>query len=90
MYEFYLGAEGFDYVNDGWRSIFHETGVQDFLMQKFNFEKAHTNLRVQFRQPIAALLQISVPLHPVLSRADNRLKALLELRRLRSTSGQPA
>ncbi len=90
MNEFYLGAEGFDYVNDGWRSIFHETGVQDFLMQKFNFEKAHTNLRVQFRQPIAALLQISVPLHPVLSRADNRLKALLELRRLRSTSGQPA
>ena len=85
MNEYYLGAQGFAYVNDGWRSIFHETGVQDFLIQKFNFEKAPANLRVRFRQPLATLLQVSTPLHPVLSRVDNRLKALLELRRLRTT-----
>jgi len=86
MNEFYLGAQGFGYVNDGWRSIFHETGVQDFLIQKFNFEKAPANLRVQFRPPLGALLHISTPLHAMLSRREKRFKAVLELRRLRAST----
>jgi hypothetical protein len=84
MNQFYLEQERFEYVNDGFRSILHETGVQDFLVREFEFEKMAVNLRLQFRQPVAALLPISAPLHPVLSRVDRRLKSVLELWRLRA------
>ena len=82
MNEFYLHEKGFEYVNDGWRSILHETAVQDFLIGKFNFEKALTLLRVEFCPPLGILLNISTPIHPALRRLDKRFAALLELRRL--------
>lgn len=84
MNEFYLREQGFEYVNDGWRSILHETNMQDFLIGKFNFEKAPARLRVQFRPPLGALLKLSAPFHPVLPRLDKRLGAVLQMRQLSS------
>jgi hypothetical protein len=80
MNQFYLEHERFEYVNDGWRSVLHDTGVQDFLVREFGFERVAAPLRVQFREPLATLLKWSAPFRGL----DKRLAAVLELRRLRS------
>jgi hypothetical protein len=87
MNEFYLGEQKFEYVNDGWRSVFHDTGVQEFLIGKFNFEKRPARLRMHFRPPLAALLRLATPLHSLMTRMDRRLGATLELRRIGLASG---
>ncbi len=84
MNEFYLREQSFEYVNDGWRSILHETAVQDFLTGKFNFEKVGARLHIAFRPPLGALLNVSAPLHPILRKFDPRFAAVLELRQAAS------
>jgi hypothetical protein len=84
MNQYYLEQERFEYVNDGWRSVLHETGIQDFLVREFDFERVGASLRVEFRQPLAALLQCSAPFHRMLNGLDKRLAAVLELCRMRS------
>lgn len=84
MNEHYLGECGVGCVNDGWRSVLHDTGVQDFLIQKFGFEKMPLALHIHFRRPLGALLNLTTPLHPALSRWNRQLAALFELRSLRT------
>ncbi|SFV55954.1 hypothetical protein MNB_SV-12-1792 [hydrothermal vent metagenome] len=41
MNEYYLNQKKYLYVNDGARSIAHNTNIQDFLIKKFNFKKSY-------------------------------------------------
>ena len=86
MNEYYLDSLGFEYVNDGSRSIHHETNIQEFLMHNFCFEKAYTTLYVYYRWPLRWLLKIVYPFRDYVGQADSRLKALLELERFRRAS----
>lgn len=79
MNEYYLEQQGFEYVNDGFRSILHDTQVQDFLIKNFGFEKAYTNLNVHFRPPLGVILKMAQPFRKQLSKVNSRLAALLEL-----------
>ena len=83
MNEHYLAQEGFGYVSDGSRSISHKTGVQDFLMKEFGFEKARTGLHVHYRWPVGPLLRAARPFRGVLAKAYPKADALFELDRLR-------
>ena len=83
MNEHYLAQEGFGYVSDGSRSISHKTGVQDFLMKEFGFEKARTGLHVHYRWPLGLLLRAARPFRCVLAKAYPKADALFELDRLR-------
>ena len=58
MNEYYLREQSFAYVNDGFRSIGHETNIQDFLVQKFGFQRTPTHLYVRYRPWVAAALSI--------------------------------
>jgi hypothetical protein len=82
MNEHYLAQEGFEYVTDGFRSISHETGVQDFLMKEFGFEKARTGLHIHYRWPLGPLLRMARPFRGVLTKVYPKADALLELDRL--------
>ena len=62
MNHYYLNIKGFKYVNDGARSISHETNVQSFLIQKFKFRKAYCKLNIIYSQKIKLLLSIIYPL----------------------------
>lgn len=84
MNEFYLGTEKFRYVNDGWRSVLHDTGMQKFLIQKFGFELMPLDLNLHFRRPLGTMLNLSVPVHPLLRRANRKMAALLQLWSLRA------
>lgn len=83
MNEHYLSYSGFQYVNDGFRSISHDTGIQDFLIREFGFEKSYTNLNVYYRPPIGQLLQLARPFRSVAKAFYPKADAIFELDRLR-------
>ena len=82
MNRHYLDEAGLTYVNDGFRSILHETDLQDFLERTFAFEKAHMSVDVTFRAPVGALVKATFPARRVLGRLDERVRALHELERI--------
>lgn len=84
MNEYYLGELGMTYVNAGSRSVLHDTGIQEFLVNNFAFEKAPLPLHLSYRQPLGLMLGLTKPLHRLLRLLDPRLSAVLELHRLRA------
>jgi hypothetical protein len=48
MNQFYLNKLKFRYVNDGARSIAHNTNIQSFLIKKFRFRKAYCDLHIVY------------------------------------------
>jgi hypothetical protein len=82
MNRYYLAHQRVQYVNDGFRSILHETALQEFLEREFGFEKAYTDLQLSYREPYRTLVRATFPIRNVVSRFDQRLRALYELERL--------
>jgi hypothetical protein len=58
MNRYYLRDNKFQYVNDGFRNILHQTNIQGFLIDKFRFKKAYTNLYVFYRSYLSIYLSI--------------------------------
>jgi len=85
MNEFYLG-KGFEYVNDGWRCIRHETEIQEYLIHNFGFRKAYTDLHVEYRPALGLAVRLSYPFRRVLGKLDSRLRTLYELERIQRSS----
>ena len=61
MNDYYLKEKKFIYINDGARSISHETNIQDFLIQKFKFRKAYCKLHIIYSQKVKLLLLMIYP-----------------------------
>lgn len=58
-YQRRLGS-GF-YINDGSRSIRHETAFQDYLEKYFGFRKAYCKLHIKYHFPVGVAVQILYP-----------------------------
>ncbi len=76
MNEYYLKEKRFEYVNEGFRNILHETEVQAFLQKKFSFRKAYTNLNIIYKPYFKFILSTLRPFKNILGKADPRLAAL--------------
>ncbi len=61
MNKYYLNEKNFKFVNDGARSISHDTNIQDFLIQKFKFGKAYCKLNVEYRWDIGLIVKVLYP-----------------------------
>ena len=61
MNNHYLKEMKLSYVNEGTRSILHETNVQSFLVDKFKFRKAYCKLHIQYHQLIKPLVYFLYP-----------------------------
>ena len=57
----YLNERNFAYVNDGARSIAHDTNIQKFLIQKFHFRKAFCTLHITYHKKIRWLIWLLYP-----------------------------
>lgn len=79
MNEHYLGKQRVDYALDGFKSIYHETNFQDFLIHNFGFERAPLDLHVRYRKWLGTVLALARPISPFLRRVDRRANALFEL-----------
>lgn len=86
MNEFYLKEQQFEYVNDGFCSLLHETGVQNFLIKKFGFRKVYLKLDIQYRPFIGFLIKLAFPFRNFIAKFDARFKALFELERIHRRS----
>ena len=67
MNQYYLNEKNYKYVNDGARSISHETNIQYFLIQKFKFRKAYCRLNIIYSPRIKLLLSIVYPMRFLIS-----------------------
>lgn len=56
MNKYYLKDNKFEYVNDGFRNILHQTNIQEYLIDKFKFEKRNTNLYVYYKPYLSIYL----------------------------------
>ncbi|MEM1574228.1 MAG: hypothetical protein QXY96_07125 [Candidatus Methanomethylicaceae archaeon] len=56
MNKYYLKDNRFEYVNDGFRNILHQTNIQKYLIDKFKFEKRYTNLYIHYKSYLSIYL----------------------------------
>ena len=68
MNQYYLNERNFRYVNDGARSIAHQTNIQDFLIQKFKFRKAYCKMHIVYNNYIKLLIRLIFPFRNIISR----------------------
>ncbi len=71
MNSHYINEKGCIYVNDGARSIAHNTNIQELLIKKFNFRKAYCKLNIYYRKDIAILIFILYPFRKILKKINN-------------------
>ena len=62
MNKFYLNEKKFRYVNNGTRSISHQTNIHDFLIDKFSFRKAYCKMELVYSPGFAFLIKILFPI----------------------------
>lgn len=77
--EYYLQKEGFQYINDGFCSLLHETNVQGFLIQKFGYEKFPVDIQLHYSFSTSLFLAISIPFRFILRQIHPKFKALFRL-----------
>ena len=82
MNKYYLNEKRFFYVNDGARSILHNTNIQGFLIQKFKFRKAYCKLNLVYRWDVRLLVVSLYPFRILIAkfkdkRFFNKLNTLL-------------
>tara|TARA_B110000459_G_C16091660_1_gene265434 strand:- start:108 stop:500 length:393 start_codon:yes stop_codon:yes gene_type:complete len=73
MNQYYLNENEYKYVNDGARSMSHETNIQSFLIQKFRFRKAYCKLHIQYHPLINILIFILFPFRLLIIKSNNTL-----------------
>lgn len=83
MNKYYLYENNFEYVFDGFRSILHETNIQNYLIQKFNFRKAYTNIQIIYRPLYKKIISILFPFRSILGNFNPKIKAIFELENIR-------
>ena len=71
MNAYYLNEMKFKYVNDGARSISHETNIQEFLIQKFQFRKAYCKLHLSYSYKFKMIILLLYPLKSIIGSFNN-------------------
>lgn len=70
------------YINDGARSVRHETAFQDYLEKYFGFRKAYCKLHVFYRFPLNIVVRVLFPLRKKIkseSKIGSMLCAILKM-----------
>ena len=84
MNNYYLNEKKVKYVYDGARSIYHQTNVQEYLINKFKFRKAYCKLNIVYSTKMKLLVSCLYPLRKLFSKASNLLENLNLLNKLNS------
>ena len=67
MNQYYLNDNNFKYVNDGARSLSHETNIQEFLIQKFKFRKAYCIMHIMYNNKLSFIVNLFYPFRFIFS-----------------------
>jgi len=74
--EMYLKQSGFHYVNDGFKSLHHQTNIQDFLIRKFGYEKFYVDLFLKYRTGWNSAIKFTSPFRTLMKRIHPGTSAL--------------
>lgn len=84
---YYLNEQHKNYVSNGSRSIVHETNVQDYYEEHFNFRKAFCKLCIKYRFPFNIAVKILYPFRRIIMRFNkgklHNIASLLYMEELR-------
>ena len=83
MNKYYLEERRSKYVNDGFRSILHQTNIQRFLTKKFNFRNAYTNLNIVYKPYLQIPMILTFPFKNIIGDFNSELLALYKLEQIR-------
>jgi len=73
MNKYYLETKKMAYVNDGARSISHETAIQKYLIEKFRFTKAYVKLHIVYRWDVGLAVAMLYPFRDLIGKVDHPL-----------------
>lgn len=79
------------YINDGARSIRHETAFQDYLEKYFGFRKAFCKLEIMYRNPYGLVIKMLFPFRQIIgtsSRVGSIISSLLKMEEIRRESNK--
>lgn len=79
MNEYYLKEKKIKYVNDGFRSLYHDSNIQEFLIKKFNFRKQKIGLIIKYRWYFSIIIKLTYKFKGILGRIDRRVQAIYRL-----------
>lgn len=65
MLNYYLNHRKFVYVSDGCRSIYHKTGVQEYLTNVFGFTREYALLNVVYSPKFRLGIELAYPLRSI-------------------------
>lgn len=63
------------YINDGTRSVLHETKFQDYLIKKYHFRKAYCKLNIKYNPIFKIAVYLLYPFRRIIR--NNKIKAIL-------------
>lgn len=82
----YISDRSFKYVSNGAKSISHDTAIHEFLLSKFGYRKAYSNVKIIYnpflRVMIALLMPLEVFFRKLNSFYPNRIAIILNQERL--------
>ena len=70
------------YINDGSRTIRHETAFQDYLEKYFDFRKAYCRLNIRYRKGFGILIKVLYPFRNIIkpdSRLGSKISGILKM-----------
>lgn len=79
--EHYLGNLKLRYVSDGSRSITEHSGIQEWLIENFNFRKAYCHLDIFYKPWIGFAVKMLYPFRKMIT--NRRVKAVLNMEAMR-------
>jgi hypothetical protein len=90
LLESYLVNESVQYITNGSRNISHDTNIQDFLLQKFNFRKAFCTLQLAYKPVPGMIIKALFPIRQLFAflpgSNTEKLNALLNQEYIRRNS----
>ncbi|WP_044976738.1 hypothetical protein [Ruminococcus sp. HUN007] len=74
------------YINDGSRSIFHETAFQDYLEKYFEFRKSYCKLKIAYKGSMGIIIKFLYPFREKIKKETaigSKIFALLKMEEIR-------
>ena len=82
MDKYYLEEKKVKFVNVGARSLLHETGIQDFLINKFKYRKAFCKLNIVYSPLFGVVVNMMFPFRGLINKISSQklssVKAVLK------------
>ena len=90
LIDHYLSLEHIGYISNGTKSLSHDTNIQEFLLQKFNFRKAYCRLNICYSPIVKLVVVLLYPFRKVLNKIPfniaQKLYALLNQEYIKQNS----